>query len=85
MIKFVEKPSKKLASKLINNSNYYWNAGIFIASSNTVINSINKHAPEIASSCNKTFEKIIYNKETSEYKFPVELFQKFHQILLTML
>ncbi len=76
VIKFVEKPSKKLASKLINNSNYYWNAGIFIASSNTVINSINKHAPEIASSCNKTFEKIIYNKETSEYKFPVELFSE---------
>jgi mannose-1-phosphate guanylyltransferase/mannose-6-phosphate isomerase len=76
VLNFVEKPSKKIASELINNSNCYWNAGIFIASARTIINSVNNHAPEIATMCNKVFEKIFFNKLTNEYNFPDELFSK---------
>ena len=74
--KFIEKPQKKVASQFINDSNYFWNAGIFFASSNTIINSVIKHAPDIAISCDKTFDKILINKKTNEYNFPVKLFSQ---------
>ena len=43
---FIEKPSKKIAQKLINKGNVYWNGGIFIAKKSTIINSIKKYAPK---------------------------------------
>lgn len=75
VLKFIEKPSKKIASKFIKNDDYYWNAGIFIANSKMIINSINKHAPDIADCCNVVFDNII-KKQTNEIMFPKDLFAK---------
>lgn len=75
VLKFTEKPSKKIASQFIKNGDYYWNAGIFIANSKMIIRSINKHAPNIAKHCNIVFDNAI-NKKTNEIKFSRDLFTK---------
>ena len=75
VLKFIEKPSKKIATQFVKSGDYYWNAGIFIASTKMIIKSINKHAPDIAKYCNKVFDNTI-NKQTNEIRFSKELFMK---------
>ena len=76
VLNFVEKPSKKVASKFIKSGDYYWNAGIFIAKANHIIESIKKNDPEIARHCDKSFNEIIINKKTSEIGFTQELYSR---------
>lgn len=76
VIKFIEKPPRKIASQLILEKNYYWNAGIFISNANKVLNSIKKHAPDIAKHCDQNFENIKMNKETNQFNFSKNLFAK---------
>jgi mannose-1-phosphate guanylyltransferase/mannose-6-phosphate isomerase len=76
VIKFIEKPTKKIASQFILDNNYYWNAGIFISNANNVLNSVKEHAPDIAKHCDKNFENIKINKETNEFNFSKNLFAK---------
>lgn len=73
---FIEKPSKKLAIKLIKDENCFWNAGIFIANANKIINSTKKYAPEIAFQCDKVFKKISLNKLKNEISFSSKLFSQ---------
>ena len=49
--KFVEKPSKQKAKKMIKDKNYFWNSGIFIASSTLVINTVKRYEDDIALNC----------------------------------
>lgn len=46
--KFHEKPNKELAEKYIKQTNFYWNAGIFIWNVNTIINAFRVYQPEIS-------------------------------------
>jgi mannose-1-phosphate guanylyltransferase len=46
--KFREKPNKELAEKYIKQTNFYWNAGIFIWNVNTIINAFRVYQPEIS-------------------------------------
>jgi mannose-1-phosphate guanylyltransferase len=43
--KFVEKPDQKRAAQYINDGNYYWNAGIFIWQTKTVLEGMKTHMP----------------------------------------
>jgi mannose-1-phosphate guanylyltransferase len=43
--KFVEKPDQKRAKEYVRDGNYYWNAGIFIWRTRTVLNGIHIHMP----------------------------------------
>ena len=73
---FIEKPNKKIASKLIKDGNYYWNAGIFLGKSSMIIDSIKKYAPNIAEPCDDAFNKQIITKKTNEINFLFETFSK---------
>lgn len=75
VLKFIEKPPKKTASQFVRSDEYFWNAGIFIANTKTIIRSINKYAPDIARCCNRVFDNKI-NKESNEIKFSRDLFAK---------
>ena len=72
--KFIEKPTKNIAVKLIKKNNYYWNAGIFITNATNAINSIKTFAPEIAEKCDKAYEKLEKNNKTNEINFLDDLF-----------
>ena len=43
--KFVEKPDQKRAARYIKDGNYYWNAGIFIWKTKTVLEGMRTHMP----------------------------------------
>ena len=61
---FIEKPSKKIAAKLICDNTYFWNSGIFIANALMILSSTKKHAPDIAKHCDNAFDKIKINNQT---------------------
>jgi mannose-1-phosphate guanylyltransferase len=44
---FTEKPNEKLAQSFIESGDYYWNAGIFIWSAQTILEAIKKFNPEL--------------------------------------
>lgn len=52
--RFREKPDLATATKYISENNYFWNAGIFIWSVETIVNALRIYAPRI----NKVFERI---------------------------
>ncbi len=45
--RFVEKPDLAQAEKLFGDDRYLWNAGVFLASAQTLITAFQEHAPEI--------------------------------------
>lgn len=45
--RFVEKPDQETALSYLASGDYYWNAGIFLAKANTLIDALSKHAPDI--------------------------------------
>ena len=45
--KFIEKPSKDIAEKLIKDSRYTWNSGMFLFKASSIINELEKFSPEI--------------------------------------
>jgi len=44
---FTEKPNRELAEIFLTGGNYYWNSGIFIWQSQTIINALKKFKPEL--------------------------------------
>ena len=73
---FIEKPTKNIATKLINENNCYWNSGIFLGKSSMIMNSIKEHAPKIAVPCDEVFESRVVGKKTNEVNFSIDLFSK---------
>ncbi len=54
--KFIEKPHKELAEKLIKNKHYTWNSGIFLFKSSSIINEIGSYYPLIINACKESIE-----------------------------
>ncbi len=54
---FIEKPDKETAKKLIQDSRYTWNSGMFMFKAKDIINEINKFSPEILTSCQNALNK----------------------------
>ena len=48
VIRFREKPDPDLAESFVRSGNFYWNAGIFIWSVNSILTEFNRHAPDLA-------------------------------------
>lgn len=44
---FMEKPSLEKAEEYLMDGDYFWNAGIFVATPETILNEIRKHLPEL--------------------------------------
>ena len=47
VIRFREKPDPDLAETFVRSGNFYWNAGIFIWSVNSILTEFNRHAPDL--------------------------------------
>ena len=55
--RFIEKPEKKIAEKLIRNKNIRWNSGIFLFKASTIIREIKILQPEIYKYCKAALEE----------------------------
>jgi len=58
---FREKPNLEVAQQYVDNGSYYWNAGIFVWSVDTILKSFKENAADIYNILNKDFSK--YNTE----------------------
>ena len=74
--KFIEKPTKEIASMFIKDRTYFWNAGIFLGNSAMIQKSIVKHAPEISIPCDEAFKYKKISNENNEISFSDNLFSK---------
>ena len=54
--KFIEKPDKETAKRLILDKRFSWNSGIFIFKAKVFINEIKKRAPAIYENCRKSLD-----------------------------
>jgi len=68
---FIEKPNQESAQDYINRENYFWNAGIFLATAKTIINGMKEYARDIFDSVSlsvkgakKSKDSIYLNKES---------------------
>jgi mannose-1-phosphate guanylyltransferase len=48
VVRFREKPDPDLADSFVRSGNFYWNAGMFIWSVNSIVTEFNRHAPDLA-------------------------------------
>lgn len=55
---FREKPNRETALRYIQQNNFYWNAGIFIWSANTIVNAFRIYQPSIAKIFDRIREKL---------------------------
>ncbi len=55
--KFIEKPNKDIAEKLIKDSRYTWNSGMFLFKASAIISELEKFYPEIINYCKIAIEK----------------------------
>jgi mannose-1-phosphate guanylyltransferase/mannose-6-phosphate isomerase len=54
--RFEEKPALEKAQAMLLSGNYLWNAGIFLSSASTLLKALDKHAPDILSSCQQAMQ-----------------------------
>lgn len=54
---FIEKPDYEKATEYMNSGHYYWNSGMFMFKASTLILELEKHAPDILSSCQEALSK----------------------------
>ncbi len=55
--KFIEKPNKDIAEKLIKDPRYTWNSGMFLFKASSIIKELEKFSPEIINYCKIAIEK----------------------------
>ena len=53
--RFIEKPSRSLATEYCENGAYYWNSGMFLFSAATYLAELERHAPDIAEACRRAW------------------------------
>ncbi|WP_269611641.1 mannose-1-phosphate guanylyltransferase/mannose-6-phosphate isomerase [Prochlorococcus marinus] len=78
--KFIEKPNKNLAEKLIKDSRYTWNSGMFLFKASSIINELEKLSPEIIKYCKIAIEKDI--EDLDFLRLEAESFKKCPKISL---
>ena len=57
--RFIEKPTKKIAEKLINDRRFLWNSGIFLFKTSVLLEEIKKFNPDIIDCCSSSLENSI--------------------------
>ncbi len=78
--KFIEKPTQEIAKKLIKDSHYTWNSGMFLFQASSIINELEKFSPEIINYCKVATEKVI--EDLDFLRLDEESFKKCPQISL---
>tara|TARA_B100001989_G_C24548553_1_gene472623 strand:- start:150 stop:1616 length:1467 start_codon:yes stop_codon:yes gene_type:complete len=71
--RFIEKPNKAVAEKLIEKNNYTWNSGIFLFKSSTIIEELNKYDSRIIDICKKSLHES--NKDLNFQRINKKIFQ----------
>lgn len=71
--KFVEKPIKENAEKMLNQGGFHWNAGIFLFRADTYLDALGRHAPEILESAtaamnDKSSEDSVIHPDALEFE-----------------
>ena len=56
IIRFIEKPTRDIAKKFIDNKNFSWNSGIFLFKASTILNELLKYEPDIFDMCKKSLK-----------------------------
>lgn len=74
--KFVEKPPLKIAEEYTKSGDYYWNAGQFVWRADTLLDSLDKYAPEISEKLKKIEVALGTSKEESVLKTVYESMPK---------
>lgn len=54
--RFVEKPNKADAEKMISEGGYYWNSGMFVLGARSYLNELEKFRPDILEAAKKAFD-----------------------------
>jgi mannose-1-phosphate guanylyltransferase/mannose-6-phosphate isomerase len=62
--KFVEKPNLETAKEYLKNGKYYWNSGIFVWKTKTLLTEIEKHQPTLHDGLQKIRKSIGTDKES---------------------
>lgn len=75
---FHEKPDLATAEKFIKNPNCYWNAGIFCFKAKTMLEELQKYAPEVYETASAAFNA--YIKKDNSYRLPLEKVQQIPEI-----
>jgi mannose-1-phosphate guanylyltransferase/mannose-6-phosphate isomerase len=57
--RFVEKPSRDVAEKYIASGNFFWNVGVFLFRSGTMVELMQAYAPEILKACREALDESI--------------------------
>lgn len=65
VVKFIEKPSQKHATKYISSGNYYWNSGIFCSKASILLEKLAKHCPDLLASCKTLLEHTIITSQAN--------------------
>jgi mannose-1-phosphate guanylyltransferase len=74
--KFVEKPPLEVAKKYTESGDYYWNAGQFVWRADSLLNSLENHAPDIKKWLDKIGEEIGTSDEEKVVKSSYESMPK---------
>tara|TARA_Y100001970_G_scaffold294304_1_gene450173 strand:- start:4796 stop:6205 length:1410 start_codon:yes stop_codon:yes gene_type:complete len=61
--RFLEKPDRDTASKLIENGNHLWNSGIFVLRSSIYLKELQLHAPEVLDACTESMKEVHQDME----------------------
>ena len=71
---FIEKPNKEKAQKLIKDSRFSWNSGIFLFKASVILDEIKKYNPEILEFCDCALKKNLYDLDFQ--RLDREIFEK---------
>lgn len=61
--RFIEKPDKATASKLVASGNHLWNSGIFVFRASTYLEALNTHAPDVLAACTRSMKRPLADLE----------------------
>ena len=78
--KFIEKPNQEIAEKLIKDSRYTWNSGMFLFKASSIISELEKFSPEIINYCKIAIEKDV--EDLDFLRLEAESFKKCPKISL---
>ena len=78
--KFIEKPNQEIAEKLIKDSRYTWNSGMFLFKASSIISELEKFSPEIINYCKIAIEKDV--EDLDFLRLETESFKKCPKISL---
>jgi len=78
--KFIEKPNKDTAEKLIKDSRFTWNSGMFLFKASSIVSELEKFSPEIINYCNIAIKNVV--KDLDFFRLEAESFKQCPKISL---